>query len=169
MKRILGIGLMMALLVTVVGCSGASVEVPEQQEMVVIEEAVEAPDMEEVTEIRQNTEREKQGQADIFGKVSRIVGNEVTVQLVEMPEISGNIEEGSEGGQNARAAGGNKQEPKYTGETKQIIIPVGVPIASRAREGQEILDLSDIVSGSMIMLWTDESGEPNKIQIMGAR
>jgi len=167
MKRILVIGLMMALLVTAVGCSSASSEVSEQQDVEVVTEVDESVEVEVVT--HQNRDEEKQGPPDVFGKVSRIVGNEVTVQLIEMPEISGDTEGTGANGQSARPEGGSKQEPKFTGETKQIIIPVGVPIGARTREGQEVLDLSDIVSGSMIMVWTDESGEPNMVQLMGAR
>lgn len=106
--------------------------------------------------------------ADALGKVTRIVGNEVTLDLIEMPEVS--EENKSEGnGQERMKQGNGGVEPTFTGETKQVVIPVGIPILTRSKTGQEELDLSDIVSGSMIMLWMDENETPYRVQVMGAR
>ncbi len=85
-----------------------------------------------------------------------------------MPEVS--EENKSEGnGQERMKQGNGGVEPTFTGETKQVVIPVGIPILTRSKTGQEELDLSDIVSGSMIMLWMDENETPYRVQVMGAR
>lgn len=114
--------------------------------------------------------RDNIGRADIFGKVSRIVGNEVTLALIEMPKVDESNEKKQKAERSADGfQGAMNMEPNYTGETIKLIIPVGVPILARGKGIQEEKDLSDIIAGSMIMIWTNETDEPYKVQLLGSR
>jgi len=149
------------LLVLATGCSSSDSQEATQADNVATEQT---ENKEQKTE---NAPKEVK-RANAMGKVTRIVGNEVTIDLIEMPEES--EEKKSEGnGQEGMKNGSGRTEPTFTGETKQVIIPVGIPILTRSKTGQEELDLSDIVSGSMIMLWLDENETPFRVQVMGAR
>jgi len=106
---------------------------------------------------------------DMMGEIKKIIINEITISLVEMPT---NIQRNAEGD---RAAGdrkdGNdksslekKREDvlKLTGESATFIIPVGTPIIStkRGANGMESneLQLSDIYEGVVLQVWLKEGG-----------
>lgn len=171
---LVGLSLLMAA-----GCSQGEeqtgVAAPNKSETNISEQDATTSELDK-EEAQAREERERMGVADIYGKVTRIVGNEVTVALVEMPEVAQGANDGTESKQRSTGAGmggppdgGGMMEVQYTGETKQLTIPVGIPINSRSREGNEELEISDITAGAMIMIWNNESGYPIRVQLMGMR
>jgi hypothetical protein len=74
-------------------------------------------------------------QADLMGEVTEIAGNEVTLKLIEVPKMNGPRPSGSppKQGDGNDTGGRMRREVKYTGETKSITLPAGVPIQSMMR------------------------------------
>lgn len=109
--------------------------------------------------------------ADVIGVVQKIVGNEVTVSLIDTSEMKGMFDRDNMSDQDREAVkkqnnsggfGGNKNgekfEIKLTGETEVVIIPVGTPIVKRSIGEMKEMDLSSIVKGSTVMIWLEEGG-----------
>lgn len=142
-------------------------------------------------ENRNNTgqnQRREQAAADVYGRVKSIIGNEVVLEVAEMPqrrEGQGGSGQGSAGenggstssvnqagqmppgggppmggGQGQRS--GMQREIKLTGETLTLLIPVGVPINSFAQGGMKELDIADIYEGMMMQIWYDKEDEASK-------
>ncbi|MFT9497521.1 hypothetical protein [Anaerosolibacter sp.] len=139
-----------------------------------------------------NNPGQKQGReqaaADVYGRVKSIIGNEVVLELAEMPQRregqggSGQGSAGQNGGSTpiANQAGqmppsgsppmgggqgertGIQREIKLTGETLTLLIPVGVPINSFAQGVMKELDIADIYEGMMMQIWYDKEDEASK-------
>lgn len=117
-------------------------------------------------ESNQKDERKKQQKSnDLFreiGEVTKVVGNEITLKLIKVQQITDteNVPERSSkdkiaSGQAKFPGGGQtgrKAKVEYTGEVATIIIPVGTPIYSRSMNGQEKVELEEITSGSKLTL-----------------
>lgn len=66
---------------------------------------------------------------DLYGEISELIGNEITIKVMERPATSN----GGQGNQNTT---GVPREKNYTGEEVDIIIPVGTPIFTKVKTGQ---------------------------------
>lgn len=116
-------------------------------------------------------------QSNLVGIVKQIIGNEVTIDLVDASNMAmmGNRKELSEeekekmkdqafkkgqGGRGGAFSGGEKPELNFEliGETKVIIIPVGTSIVKQGREGGTELDLTEINKGTVLMIQIEEGG-----------
>lgn len=134
---------------------------------------------------------------DLYGEVSEVIGNEVTLKLLEIPEMpangekgtarpegtdkaSGNTDTGTAASADTGAAasgatgGGGMREKNYTGEEKTIVIPVGTPIVSMTRgdNGMEETEISinELASGSTLSIYYQEDGKTiEKISIRKQR
>ncbi|PAE37167.1 hypothetical protein CHI06_20825 [Bacillus sp. 7884-1] len=163
------------MILTIVGCSSAAAS----------EEQTTAA--EEGTSKGANTKSIDLVEIDVYGEVSEIIGNEVTLKLLEIPDMSamnrekgtggdktGDKAEGSApaGDTNSGAAagaitgnpgGGGMREKNYTGEEKTIVIPVGMPIVSmtRGEEGmvESEISLNELTSGSTLSIYYQEDGK----------
>ncbi|SHJ86256.1 hypothetical protein [Paramaledivibacter caminithermalis] len=147
------------------------------------------------TEVEKNTEKEnievanKEGEKkfsrpDMFGRVKSIIGNEVVLELAEMPQREGKGQGSKDEGKNVGAtkgintdnklgqkpqSGAVKREFKLTGETATILIPVGVPITTRSSGKIKNLDIVDIYEGSMLQIWTDKDKNINRVMMIQGR
>lgn len=123
----------------------------------------------------------------VFGKVGNAAGNEITLNLATPPlveglEITTGSGEGGDAGEEPKGggdmiksegltvAGGNEegggaQRPQmvleYTGEEEDIVIPAGTPITKNGAD--ETMDA--IKKGSVLMIYYDESGNIESIEI----
>ncbi|MDP4164270.1 MAG: hypothetical protein Q8898_14305, partial [Bacillota bacterium] len=75
---------------------------------------------------------------DVYGEISAIDGNKVTLKLLEIPQMSrrngqnggkGRFTGGGSGGNGGPVRGGMRAR-KYTGEVKSFVIPDGVSITT---------------------------------------
>lgn len=125
-----------------------------------------------------------QNRPDMFGKVKSIIGNEVILELAEIPqrqkdEGNGKGEDkspiavnnvGIDNRPDQRPQGGaGGRQLKFTGETATILIPVGVPITIRSSGEIKNLEIADIYEGSMLQIWIDEEENINKVMMMQGR
>jgi hypothetical protein len=150
----------------------------------------------EKVEIENKTEnevRERPLQKEFYnGQVAKVIGNIVTIDVYEAPEkkelteeqkekmktlVSRNTNMGNSKGMFKMGAGmkrGNESEVKLTGEQLDIIIPVGLEINKRGREGNTSVELDEIAKGIKLRIVIDEelSDEENKfaesVYVMGA-
>jgi hypothetical protein len=163
------------MILTIVGCSSAAAS----------EEQTTAA--EEGTSKESNTKSIDLGEIDLYGEVSEVIGNEVTMKLLEIPDMSAmNREKGTVGDKTGDKAegsapagdttsgaaagattgtpsGGGMREKNYTGEEKTIVIPVGTPIVSmtRGEEGmvESEISLNELTSGSTLSIYYQEDGK----------
>jgi hypothetical protein len=108
----------------------------------------------------------------LSGEVASIAGNQVTIKIIETPKFPRNMNqrEGrnagtrNNGGQWNRGEGwqsgnsqGRQRTIKYTGERKNVIIPVGVPITTmvRTETGRETqtVAFNKIKKGDILQIW----------------
>lgn len=147
----------------------------------------------------------EQRQADLAGEVTDIVGNEIALKIIEMPEMPQNggdkaappdgaqnngngnppadlqnmseeerqaLREQRQSGDGSRPTGTRPQmELTYTGESRSIIIPAGVPISSGFGRQDSEIELSDIQKGTVLMVWfsdgdTSDSATVESVRIM---
>jgi hypothetical protein len=170
--NILASGLM---ILTIVGCSSAAAS--EEQ----------TTTTEESTSKKASTNSTDLGEIDVYGEVSEVIGNEVTLKLLEIPDMSAMTREKGTGsnqtGGNAQGSaaagdttggaaagatpgatgGGGMREKQYTGEEKTIVIPVGTPIVSmtRGEEGmvESEISLNELTSGNTLSIYYQEDGK----------
>jgi hypothetical protein len=134
----------------------------------------------------QNQGREQE-RPDVYGRVKSIIGNEVVLELAEMPQrrtgqSGGSATAGNQSGQippsgGSQMGGGQGERPtvqrelKLTGETLTLLIPVGVPITSFSQGGMKQLDIADIYEGTMMQVWYDKNDEASKtiVRIMAVQ
>lgn len=163
------------MIFTIVGCSSAAAS----------EEQTTAT--EESTSKEASTNPTDLGEIDVYGEVSEVIGNEVTLKLLEIPDMSnmtrekgtgsdqaGDKAEGSApaedttggaaaGATDGAAAGRGMREKQYTGEEKTIVIPVGTPIVSmtRGEEGmvETEISLNELASGNTLSIYYQEDGK----------
>lgn len=131
----------------------------------------------------QDSEKQKQGRiqdrADLYGRVKTIIGNEVVLELMEMPKANeqeksetdreGNTSTGQfppGQGSGFRQRSGGQREVNLTGETMTFFIPVGVPINSFGINESKELDIADIYQGNILQVWYDNDTDKNIIQVM---
>lgn len=114
----------------------------------------------------------------LFGRVKDIIGNEVTLELTEMPQTNRNNQltdeerqkriaqrQSENGGQWAAGEIGFRDRSdrvtqgqqrmnnlKFTGETKNITLPVGIPIKGMGRNSEDI-EIGDITKGTLIQIF----------------
>ncbi|MEW9122120.1 MAG: hypothetical protein AB2421_05355 [Thermotaleaceae bacterium] len=144
------------------------------------------------SETRGQNGRPEQQRPDIFGRVKSIVGNEVVLEVAEMPERANGENQNAPGAQGqtrdntgARATGGgpvgggsmgggpmgggtqrgNSSSLNFTGETKTILIPVGIPITSMGQSGSKELDIADIYKGMIMQIWFDQEDKEMIAQV----
>lgn len=121
-----------------------------------------------------NEEKRARKRPDMFGRVKSIIGNEVVLEIAEMPQMSANKDnkqknkavgvptgEGKGTGQRPQGAGG--RELKFTGETVTLLIPVGIPITTRSQSGTKEIDLVDIYEGSSLQIWFDDMEKEDRV------
>lgn len=128
--------------------------------------------------VRQNKEgRRVQNSPDLFGKVKSIIGNEIVLELAEIPQReegqgrpaqgegnSGGETPANPGGQMGSQRGrpaGNRQL-KLTGETATVLIPVGIPVTTFSKGETKEMDIADIYEGSILQIWFDENDKENQ-------
>lgn len=118
-----------------------------------------------------------------IGKVTAVTGNEVTIDLAELPEdedavnASGDAADGDDGpdsvaaapvvpliGQGGPASQGPKIELKYTGESKSAVIPAGATIFD-IQTGKEV-KMTSIKKGSVVEMFYTQSGVVTFVNIM---
>ncbi len=125
------------------------------------------------TENENQRERRVRSRADIFGRVKSIIGNEVVLEIAEMPERIANQGEGQEGrGEGAARREGNSggespggrgmREMKLTGETVTLLIPIGIPITTRSQKSLKEIDLADIYVGATLQIWFEDGDAEKK-------
>lgn len=127
---------------------------------------------------------------DLSGRVKSIIGNEVILELIEMPERGSGAPQRESSQQQApdRQAGGGgaipggggapgmpgpgggsqqrtNRELKLTGETKTLLIPVGIPIMTMGQNTQKELDLADIYQGMVMQIWLDPDDKETITQV----
>ncbi|WP_432404728.1 hypothetical protein [Wukongibacter sp. M2B1] len=111
-----------------------------------------------------NEEKAPRKRPDMFGRVKSITGNEVVLEIAEMPDRKDAKQEkkavgvASEGEKATgdRPQGVRKMELKLTGETATLLIPVGIPITTRVQDGSKEIDLADIYTGVSLQIWFDD-------------
>ncbi|MBM7649760.1 hypothetical protein JOC78_002744 [Bacillus ectoiniformans] len=120
----------------------------------------------------------------LYGEVSEIIGNEVTLRLIEKPEKperngenSAN-NDGRKSGAGSRtgdgSSGGVMRERKYTGEEVTFIIPVGAPLVTviRGEDGREEneISLNEVTSGSVLSVYYQKDSKTiEKIKVQKPR
>ncbi len=116
----------------------------------------------------------------LSGEVTSIAGNLVTLKIIEMPDFQSglNRRQGSDtgpppggggwtgGGDRQSGSGqGRQRNLKYTGERKEIIIPVGIPITAmvRTNTGREIKNVAfnKIKKGDILQIWYSDKAQEN--------
>lgn len=113
--------------------------------------------------------------AEAYGSVTRIIGNEVTIKLAEIPVTTDVVPTAEEKAAKKAAMQALSDEERlklkaelivYTGKEAVIIIPVGSPITSgstaSATDSEPVLlenALSDIKSGMLLKIWIKEGGD----------
>lgn len=121
-----------------------------------------------------NEEQKSKKRPDMFGRVKSIIGNEVVLEIAEMPQMQNNNDgkqekkangastEGGKGtGERPQGAGG--RELKFTGETATLLIPVGIPITTKSQEGSKEIDLADIYDGVSLQIWFDDIDKEDRM------
>ena len=106
-----------------------------------------------------------------YGKITKLVGNKMTIDLAKSPEeeapesegdgevaasISEPAQQAGDGGMGAAASRPeNKMELEYTGESKEIMLPAGTTIVGLSGDEGKMTDLKE---GSVVMMAVDEQG-----------
>ncbi|MBF8984060.1 hypothetical protein IZY60_10975 [Lutibacter sp. B2] len=125
--------------------------------------------------------KEKRARPDLYGKVKKILGNEVTLEVAELPERKEMSEEdrekmkaqmqNSNPGEGGFGGQGNKmkREIKFTGEIKNMIIPVGLPLVAAKRGEETELELGDILEGTFLQIWLNEDESVKSVRVIQGR
>ncbi|HEX9060487.1 MAG TPA: hypothetical protein VF941_09930 [Clostridia bacterium] len=106
--------------------------------------------------------------AGLMGEVTEIQDGSVTLKLVEMPQRGGNGGHvrpspgaGAPSGTPPQGQGHAQMSPKYTGETKTVKIPAGIPVTmvTRGQSGMETknIEIKDIKAGDMLQVWFSDA------------
>lgn len=145
--RTMGILLMFALAAT--GCGNAA-----EQATATSDQAQGAASM--------NGDKKPQGKfsrPDLMGEVESIVGNEVKLKLIEIPERGAQRQHSDSGqgqGGGNTSGSGQARTVKYTGQTETVTIPVGVPLIAMSRGSNGLeeteVELKSIKKGSILSI-----------------
>jgi hypothetical protein len=109
--------------------------------------------------------------ADLYGEVSNINGNEITIKIIQTPKMnasSKNLQpsDGQKEGQNGSQSSG---QAAYTGETKTITVTSEVSITtfdrSSQEKGEKKITLNDIKVGDRLDVYYASSDE-NKVSVI---
>lgn len=108
---------------------------------------------------------------DIYGKVKTILGNEVVLEVAKIPEGGRGSGERTEehNGATKGGSGERKQMTEFTGETKTIVIPVGIPIASVKQGEATQVDLNSIYEGIFLKVWINEEDTVKSVCVVQGR
>jgi hypothetical protein len=111
---------------------------------------------------------------DLMGEVQSIIGNSITIALAKvptrdttatgtgqgMPPADGQMPsgappdgQGAAGGQGSQTRTQRAMTLTLTGETKEILIPVGIEIMSGMGKSAKVVDIADIKKGDTIMIY----------------
>lgn len=168
------------------GCANASGAINSSQTSNENDNNVEKSNVIE-NENKENTNQKGQRmktRPDMFGKVKSIIGNEVVLELIEIPQIETKGKNDKDKAKNVLAVNGDaegdrpgprseggagRRELNLTGETATILIPVGVPITTRSSGEVKNLEIADIYEGSMLQIWTNEEENITRVAIMQGR
>lgn len=112
--------------------------------------------------------------ADMFGRVKSIIGNEVVLEIAEMPQITDDkqnnqknqavgVPTGQGNGTGQKPQGVGRRELKFTGETATLLIPVGIPITTRLQGESKEIDLADIYEGVSLQIWFDDIDKEDRM------
>lgn len=169
MRKVIVTGLILSVVLVLGACSEPSAN--SSVEGSTAETAVGVPEAPERT-------------AEIYGKVEKIIGNEVTVSVAEPLVPTEELTEAEKAEKQAAMQSLSIEERqklkdeqiKYTGEKKTIIIPVGTPITaggsgSGVNSGGETqavpvlteVALTEIHEESMIKIWLAEGGDGTEL------
>ncbi|MDP4104603.1 MAG: hypothetical protein Q8935_06565 [Bacillota bacterium] len=116
---------------------------------------------------------------DVYGEVSAINGNQITLKLMNIPQMNSpkNQVRGSgtgnmgttgttPGNVNGGQGRGGMRQPSYTGQEKTITIPDGVQMTTMTRGTngmqQNNVTLDQITSGSTLSVYYDTDGKTIK-------
>jgi hypothetical protein len=120
---------------------------------------------------------------DLYGEVSEVIGNEVTLKLLKMPEMP--AQNGQKGGTNAgnvddkgsnvapndanadgsggTGTGGGMRQKEYTGEEKTMVIPVGTSLVTTTRSEtgmtESEISLNELKSGYTLSVYYKKDGK----------
>lgn len=151
-QQLIGIGL--ALLMVLTGCTQTTQTT-------------------QTAQTKQEDKSRNMKRADVMGQVKSIIGNSVTLDLAKVPTREMTANEGANGdaasgppptGMPSGASGGMPSQSTkarsttltLTGESKEIIIPVGVTITSGMGSSEKSIDLADIKVGSILRIYYAE-------------
>lgn len=165
MRKLLVTGLILSLVLVLGACSEPSANA-----------SVESSGAETAVSVPEAPERT----AEIYGKVEKIIGNEVTVSVAEPLVPTEELTEAEKAEKQAAMQSLSIEErqklkaeqTKYTGEKKTIIIPVGTPItaggASGGGETQAAVALTEVAlteihEGTMLRIWLAEGGDGTEL------
>lgn len=134
------------------------------------------------------TSSNSSAQPGVYGEVSKISGNTVTLKLLKTPQrpagngqnggnFGGNGGNGGNGngggnGGNGGFRGGGMRAKQYTGQVKTITIPSGVSMVEMSRGSNGMTEnqvsLSDVSVGSTLSVYYKEDGKTiDNIKVMG--
>ncbi|PLX20638.1 hypothetical protein C0584_05355 [Candidatus Parcubacteria bacterium] len=132
-------------------------------------------------------------EVDINGVVKSMIGNQITVSIIERQEKDDQVEDDSEekeaaaltlgtampgGGVPGMGGGRNRDESisdeervqnllERSTEQKDLLVPVGIPMLKYSGDTEEMLSeeasLEDLKVGSIISVWIDQSIEDRNI------
>lgn len=169
MRKLLVTGLILSLVLVLGACSEPSANA-----------SVESSGAETAAGVPEAPERT----AEIYGKVEKIIGNEVTVSVAEPLVPTEELTEAEKAEKQAAMQSLSIEErqklkaeqTKYTGEKKTIIIPVGTPITAGGSgagvnsgdQTQEVpvlteVPLTEIHEGTMLRIWLAEGGDGTEL------
>lgn len=124
------------------------------------------------------------GTPDIYGEVSSVAGNKVTLKLMKVPQRPArngqgngqgggnwqNRQNGSNGGFRGGGYGGMRQK-EYTGQTKTIVISSGTSLVTITRGANGMAEsnigMNQVTVGSILSVYYKEDGKTiDKIRVM---
>lgn len=156
-RKLLVLGLILLFFTTAVAC-GASTTSQEQDKTPV----------ETTGEVEgETTGLGSMGTPDLFGEIKEVIGNEVTLLLIENPEAETDVVPGSGMG---RGKQGLDVVRKYTGEEATVMIPVGTTMVKRIQQSttgetgtgtgtgpvEEEVGLTELVKGATLKIYYRE-------------
>ena len=113
-----------------------------------------------------------------FGKISGVAGNELSVDLANVPGADevvpeSDVEQGDEmfavtmtpataATEAGEAGAQTREELEYTGESKDFVIPAALKIMDTMGNEKQ---LSDLKKGSVLTIFVDENGTPVEVLI----
>ncbi|TCP31767.1 hypothetical protein EV207_102260 [Scopulibacillus darangshiensis] len=111
---------------------------------------------------------------DLYGEISEVVGNEITLKLIEQPKRNGQNGEDKKRSGGGKRGGGDKREVKYTGKKKTIVIPTGTPLVTMTREDKKMqeseISLNELTVGSTLSVYYQKDGKTiEKIRVKKPR